>query len=276
MAEGPHVAEVERWRAGRLAALTGPSGWLTVVGLHWLDEGVHSIGSGDGSDLRLAPDRAPADLGAIEVDADRVTFLPLDASVTLEGRPVTEPLELTDDGEGSPTILEVGSLRMYVIRRMEDRRALRVRDLESPARRTFHGIEHFPVDARWRFEATFEPYEPPRISRVPTVLDSEEVYPTPGALAFDHEGETYRLDAFLEHGETDLFVIFADGTTGRDTYGGGRYLYTKPADDRGIVALDFNRAYNPPCVFTAHATCALPLPQNRLPFRVEAGEKRYE
>jgi uncharacterized protein (DUF1684 family) len=114
------------------------------------------------------------------------------------------------------------------------------------------------------------------VSQVPTVLDVLEVYATPGAVAFDHDGATHRLDAFLEPDETDLFIVFADLTTGSETYGGGRYLYAEPPDERGTVALDFNRAYNPPCVFTNAATCALPLPQNRLPFRVEAGEKRYE
>jgi uncharacterized protein (DUF1684 family) len=207
----------------------------------------------------------------------RATFVAAPGSpVVHAGGPVTKPLELRDDLEGQPTVLEVGSLRLHVIRRYEDHVAVRVRDLESPARKAFPGIEHYPVDGRWRFEAWFEPYEPPRVSRVQTVLDMEEMYSTPGALAFDHGGATYRLDAFLEPGETDLFIVFADLTNGRDTYGGGRYLYTKPADARGMVDLDFNRAYNPPCVFTVHATCALPLSRNRLPFRVEAGEKRYE
>src|SRR5207253_7975497 len=100
--------------------------------------------------------------------------------------------------------------------------------------------------------------------------------PTPGALVFEVGGAAHRLDAFLEPGETDLFVVFGDLTNGKETYGGGRYLYTAPPDGRGTVVLDFNKAYNPPCVFTAHATCALPLPQNRLDLRVDAGEKRYE
>jgi hypothetical protein len=192
------------------------------------------------------------------------------------GTPVDAPIPLRDDVDGPPTVLQMGSLRLHVIRRYADRLAVRVRDVESPARAAFRGIEHYPVDDRWRFEARFDPYEPSRVSEVPTILDVPEVYATPGAVVFEHESETHRLDAFLEPGETDLFIVFADLTTGTETYGGGRYLYTEPPDERGRVVLDFNRAYNPPCVFTEHATCALPLPQNRLPFRVEAGEKRYE
>lgn len=272
-----HEEEVERWRAARIARLTGPDGWLTVVGLHWLADGVNSIGADPTNTIVLPADRAPSRVGAIRLGSGRPTFAP-DAGVHVisDGRAVTGPLELRDDLEGSPTVLELGSLRFHVIRRYQDHLAVRVRDLESRARAGFHGIEHYPVGGRWRIEARFEPYQPPKVSRVPTVLDMEEVYETPGALVFEYEGETHRLDAFLEAGETDLFIVFADQTTGKQTYGGGRYLYTKQADHRGIVVLDFNRAYNPPCVFTAHATCALPLPQNRLPFPVLAGEKRYQ
>ena len=107
-------------------------------------------------------------------------------------------------------------------------------------------------------------------------MQKPEAYRVPGALAFEIDGVTHRLDAFLEEGETDLFVVFGDLTNRTETFGGGRYLYTDPPDEHGIVVLDFNRAYNPPCVFTAHATCPLPLPQNRMSIQVEAGEKRYE
>ena len=248
-----------------------------MVGLHWLDRGANPVGSDPGTAVLLPSDRAPARVGVIELVEDVARFLPQPgAAVAVNGRALTDAVTLSDDHDGSPTVLEVGSLRVHLIRRFGDRLGVRVRDLESAARRAFRGIDHYPVREQWRFDARFEPYDPPRISRVPTVLDLEEAYSTPGTLAFEHEGKIYRLDAFLEPGETDLFIVFADATTGTETYGGGRYLYTKPPDERGHVVLDFNRAYNPPCVFTAHATCALPLAHNRLPFRVEAGERRYD
>lgn len=277
MSPGSHADAVERWRAGRIARLTGPEGWLTVVGLHWLRDGANPVGSGPSNVVLLPRGRSPDRVGTIVLSRDGASFVPDPGSpVVHAGHPVTAPLQLRDDLKEMPTVLELGSLRLHVIRRYQDHLAVRVRDLESPARKGFRGVEHYPVEERWRFEARFEPYDPPRISRAPTVLDMEEIYPTPGALAFEHDGATHRLDAFLEPGETDLFIVFGDVTNGRETYGGGRYLYTTQADERGIVDLDFNRAYNPPCVFTAHATCAIPLPQNRLPFRVEAGEKRYQ
>jgi uncharacterized protein (DUF1684 family) len=73
----------------------------------------------------------------------------------------------------------------------------------------------------------------------------------------------------------DLFIIFKDLTSGKETYAAARYLYAKPPDKSGRTIVDFNKSYNPPCVFTHFATCPLPPPQNRLPIRIEAGEKKY-
>ena len=271
-----HEEEVERWRAGRLRKLTGPDGWLSLVGLGWLQEGSNSIGSDPGSDVVLPAGKAPALLGTIELHGGRATLRP-DPGTGLQhdGEPVRASLALRDDADGAePTVVTLGPLSFHLIRR-ERALAVRVRDSESPARDEFRGIEHFPVDARWRIEARFEPYDPPRVARAPTILGSEETYAVPGRLAFRNAGAPLQLEPFLEPGETDLFVVFGDLTNRSDTYEGGRYLYAEPPGPDGRVALDFNRAYNPPCVFTPYATCALPVPENRLPIRVEAGEKRY-
>jgi uncharacterized protein (DUF1684 family) len=267
-----HLNDVEAWRAGRLAALTGPGGWLTVVGFTWLHEGANTVGSGPESDVVIRG--VPGKLGVIEVrDGSATGRFDPDAGVTKSGKDVTS-VPLRDDREGHPTVLQVGSVRFHVLWR-EGRLALRVKDTNSPARAAFTGIEHYPVDIRWRLEARFEPYDPPRLVPVPTVLGHDETYRLPGALAFEVDGATQRLDAFLEDRGTDLFIVFGDLTNRDETYGGGRFLYVRPPED-GVVVLDFNRAYNPPCAFTPHATCALPVPQNRLPIRVDAGEQRYE
>jgi len=69
--------------------------------------------------------------------------------------------------------------------------------------------------------------------------------------------------------------VFSDATSGRQTYGGGRFLSTPPPDADGHVILDFNRATNPPCAFTPHATCPMPPLENRLPVAVTAGEQAW-
>jgi uncharacterized protein len=272
--ENDYLEEIERWRAARLKRLAGPEGWLTLIGLWWLHEGVNSIGSGLSSEVRLPAGKAPAHIGSIQVANMKATaeFDP-ESGVTCEGQPVST-LELHDDTDNRPTILRMGSMSFFVIRR-EDELAVRVRDSESESRHEFRGIEHYKVDPSWRIETRFRSYDPPRQARAQTVLGTQETYVVPGAVEFEIGVKTYALDVFLEDPDDDLFVIFGDLTNRSETFGGGRYIYTPQAGQDGTVLLDFNKAYNPPCVFTPYATCPLPLPQNRLPVRIEAGEKRY-
>jgi uncharacterized protein (DUF1684 family) len=150
-------------------------------------------------------------------------------------------------------------------------RFLRVRDSESPVRRRFRSIERFPVDPAWRVTARLE-------ARVGSTVDIENqlgqltAEPTVGTLVFELAGRRCELTPIGKEGDR-LFVVFADSTSGVTTYAGGRFLSTDPVGSGGSVVLDFNRAYNPPCVFTPYATCPLPPPENVLPVAVTAGEK---
>jgi uncharacterized protein (DUF1684 family) len=97
--------------------------------------------------------------------------------------------------------------------------------------------------------------------------------PSPGYVEFTLDGRSLRLEPVIEEpGADELFYIFRDQTAGKETYPAGRFLYSA-MPKQGAVVLDFNKAYSPPCAFTAYATCPLPPPQNRLPVRLEAGEK---
>ncbi len=91
-------------------------------------------------------------------------------------------------------------------------------------------------------------------------------------MTFQKDGREFRLEPMLDEGK--LFFVLRDQTSGKTTYGASRFLYTEPAKD-GLVLLDFNKAENPPCAFTAYATCPLPPPQNRLALAITAGEKNY-
>lgn len=268
-----YAQEIERWRARRLARLTAPDGWLTLVGLHWLQEGDNPLGSDPSKLVVLPSDEALGRAGTITLEKGVVT-LQADpgAGLTNDGRPVTT-MVLRDDTEGDPKVIQLGSLSFHVIDRA-GRLAVRVRDADNPARTAFGGIDSYPVDPRWRLEARFEPSEPPREALVPNVLGFDETMVVPGALSFEVDGAAHRLLAFTETGTPDLFVVFGDLTNEDETYRGGRYLYAAPPGDDGLVVVDFNKAYNPPCAFTPHATCVLPLPENRLPIRVPAGERR--
>lgn len=265
-----YADEIAAWQKERVEGLRKPDGWLTLAGLDWLREGDNRVGSAPDSEVVLPPTTPPR-VGVLRLEDGGVTFHAVPGvKVTHEGEPV-RTLALTSDADGEPTVLEVGAVSFFVIAR-GDRLGVRVRDRESLTLANFEGLEFYPADLAWRLEARFEPYDPPKTIPIATVLGMVEETPSEGALAFEVGGKTYRLDV-LPGDEETYFVIFADTTNGRDTYGAGRYLYPlKPGPD-GTTVLDFNHAINPPCAFTQFATCPLPPPQNDLPFAVEAGEK---
>jgi uncharacterized protein len=270
-ADDAYRAEVERWRREREERLKAEDGWLTVVGLHWLEEGAHAMGRDPG--LAVALPAGPGRAGVVERRGPQVkATLAEGLGATLNGRPASGTVELTSDADGPANVLAFASLRLSVIKR-GGRYGLRVRDAESPARRGFTGLRWFPVDEAWRVRARFEPARSPRTIPIPNVLGQVEPMPTPGRVVFTLGGREHSLEPVLERGETQLFFIFRDETAGGDTYPAGRFLYADPPRD-GSVVLDFNRAYSPPCAFTDFATCPLPPPQNRLPLRIEAGELR--
>jgi uncharacterized protein (DUF1684 family) len=266
-------SEIEAWRAARLARLKAEDGWPTVVGLFWLEDGVNTFGSARDNAIVL-PGSAPAHMGSILLRNGRASVEVLPGiDLTADDERIARSRVLASDAAKSATRLRYGTLLFYLIER-RGRLAVRVKDSQSEARRNFHGLEYFPIDPSWRLEARFEPYDPPKPISVPNVLGHDDSEKSPGALVFERNGQTYRLDPVLEPGETDYFVIFGDATNGKETYGAGRFLYVKPPVD-GKTLIDFNNAYNPPCVFTDYATCPLPPAQNRLKVRVEAGEKEY-
>jgi hypothetical protein len=262
-----HASEVEAWREGRYAALRRDIGWLTLAGLGWLKPGENRIGNGPEADVRLpsGPDIA----GTITV-TDRRAFA--SGAFTHGGEPARD-LELVSDRDGEPTLLELGDLRICVIDR--GRLAVRTWDTASERRRAFAGIDHWPVDPAWKLVARFEPTPDVRIS-VPDVLGTVDEEASPGTVAFEVDGFEHRLQGLTGGPNGELWLVFGDATNGNETYGGGRFLYTDAPSADGSVVVDFNRSYNPPCVFSPYATCPLPWPANRLPIRVEAGERMLE
>lgn len=266
---------VEQWKADRLASLTSEAGWLALTGLFWLKPGENTFGSAGTNALHLdSPSLAP-EAGTFVLEGNAVRF---DArphgGVTHEGRAVTD-IALAADSTGEPTLLESGTLTFYVIERA-GHLGIRVRDSANPLRTKFHGLDYFPNDDSWVMDARFEPYEPHKKIPIVNILGMRENMDSPGALVFMHGGKEYRLDALLEDpSDTDLFIMFADATSGGETYGAGRFMYV-PLPHDGLVRLNFNQAYNPPCAFNTFATCPLPPAQNRLAVRVEAGELTYD
>jgi uncharacterized protein (DUF1684 family) len=250
-----------KWRENRAARLRSDDGWLTLVGLQWLNDGENKIEN-------------PPSGGKVVLQNGVVTLLP-NPALTIDGKPVTAPVPLVDDtNDKGPTIVSSGTVHFHVIKRAP-KFALRVKDTNSPARTHFLGLDYFPVAPQWRVEAHFEPFNPPHHVAITNVLGMTSDEIAPGLLTFTAEGKEYKLEPILEQGEKDYFIIFKDATSGKETYAAARYVYAHPPDKNGMTVIDFNKAYNPPCAFTPFATCPLPPPQNRLPFRIEAGEKKY-
>jgi len=266
-----YIAEIEQWHSKRIERLRKENSWLNVVGLHWLEEGKNSFGSAEENDI-LFPEGSPLIIGNIFLEDSMVVFKSADkVNVTIDGQVVSESA-LKEDLTGEPTILELGSLRWFIIKR-DDRYGIRLRDLASPLVKEFDGIKRFPVSEDWKITASFEAYEPPKVISLPTQIGTVKEEPSPGAVVFEKDGQTYRIDA-VDTGKR-LWLIFADETSGEETYGAGRYLYIDKPDSTGKVIVDFNLAYNPPCVFTKFATCSFPPKQNFLKLRITAGEKMW-
>jgi len=191
--------------------------------------------------------------------------------VALNGRAFSGTVSLKHDVDDDKSDkLTIGPIQFYVIDR-DGRLAVRVKDAQSATLRNFKGTQFFPINPEFRFEARFIP-SPMKVN-VPNVLGRAELQDSPGLVEFSYKGHKYQLRPIFE-GKT-LFFIFKDLTSKKETYQAGRMVNT-PLPKDGKVVLDFNKAYNPPCIFSPYATCPLPLKENILPIRIEAGELRYD
>lgn len=264
--------EIEEWRTKRVERLKSENGWLTICGLFWLKEGENKFGTDSSNVIILPSGKAPKFAGSIFLK-DSILRLQAQPRANIKYKDsVVTSMIIKSDADGNPTVLNLGSLNFYVIKRGEQI-GVRVKDKDNPSRLNFKGLEYFPTDPIWRFEAKFEPYNPPKVIQIVNVLNKVSNDTCPGAIAFEFDGKMFRLDALREGKE--FFIIFADETSGKETYGMGRFLSADLPDSNNTVILDFNKAYNPPCAFTVFATCPTPPKQNRLALRIEAGEKTY-
>jgi uncharacterized protein len=262
-----YAQEVEHWRTEHQRKLAADYGWLTVVGLDWLKEGDNGVGADPSSQVPLPPGSAPPHVAVISLHAGKVVLHPaVGIPLTLNGKPATETTLREDDD-----ILAINHLKFYLIRR-GDRAGIRLKDNDSQARKHFQGLSWYPVDPAWRIQAKFTPWPAPHSLVFHNTIGQEETDPSPGYVTFQKDGREFHLEPTLDEGK--LFFVLRDQTSGKTTYGASRFLYSEQAQN-GTVLLDFNQAENPPCAFTAYATCPLPPPQNRLALAITAGEKKY-
>ncbi len=264
-----HTALVD-WRAAYAARLAAPDGWWAVVGLDWLGEGAHRLGSDADCAVRTPPTTA-AHVATLAVDGDVVVVEPAGPNrLWADGAPVEGVVRVA--GADQPFALgpEEGAVRSVVLRR-GDRHGVRTYDPRQAVERAAGaGVGWFAIEPGWRVPARFVPAAPDEHVAIVNALGDALELPAAGWLRFEHAGATHALLATWS-GER-LFLNFRDATNGASTYGAGRFLTVDPPV-AGRAWLDFHLAHHPPCAHTPHATCPLPPLENRLPFAVTAGER---
>jgi uncharacterized protein (DUF1684 family) len=234
-----------------------------------VEEGVSTVGSDPASTIVL-PDRAPKQIGILTRHGQAFSFEPTDGTpVAINGHAVTRSTNLKVAKAPEPSDrVSLGDF-LFAVRPIGEAFYLLLQDSQSSFLREFKGSTWFPIDRAYRIEAKFSPYEQEQTVLVPYTGGSTEVFKAPGDVVFELMGQTLRLRVFVTGDR--LLAMFQDQTSGKETYGGGRYLEAA-APQGGKTVLDFNKAYNPYCAFSPYAACPIPPRQNRLPVRIAAGE----
>ena len=269
-----YAAARASWHARRIAGIAGPTGWIALAGLFWLDGAHYSMGSDRTNDLVL-PASVARRLGSLSVASRTVRFTAAaGADVRHDSARVDTITMLSDTNGRKPTILTSGPLRLELLDRT-GRLALRVTDSTHALRRAFTGIDLYPVDTSVRVMAKLVPHPTPRKFTTINVVGLPEDYEGMGILHFAVHGKALTMDAARQPGDSMLYLIFRDSSSDAESYAAGRFLRAPIPGPDGWTVLDFNMAYNPPCAFTAFSTCPLPPRQNILAVRIAAGEKKY-
>ena len=280
--DGRFKEETAAWRSQHTSDLLKPDGWLSLVGLEWLQLGDNSVGSAPDNKIHLS--KGPAHLAVLHLEGDNVTLNPppggFPQDFLVSGAPAkTQSLRAEGNKDKFAPRMTIGDLNLYVIRR-ESRFALRIKDAQSPSITGFHGLKWYPPDISFRLLAKWIPYTPHKTISLATLVGTNYDQPVPGFAEFALAGKTWRLEPVLEDpAVAKLFFILRDTTSTTTTYQAARFLYTgfpsKGLDKPGELVLDFNRLENPPCAYIPYSTCPLPPPGNRLPIPLFVGEQRY-
>ena len=266
-----YISEISTWQSLRIDSLKGKTGYLNLAGLFWLTPGENSIGS-DSSNTFIFPEISPPFLGSFTLRNDSVWFKQSAETIVKISDVGSPDSALVYTPDGLMRSMRYKSLSWFVLQRGEDV-GIRLKDYNHPLLDSFNHIDNYPIDAGWRVLATWEEYETPKMVIIKNQVGMDLDMPVYGAFNFELKGEQYTLEPVGElEGDTYFTMIF-DETSGDTTYGSGRYIDVPKPNEKGEALLDFNKAYNPPCAFTEYATCTFPHAANRLPLRIEAGEK---
>jgi len=278
-AESEWRQDLDAWRARRALEVDAQDGWLTLAGLEWLKPGANSVGAAADNGIQLHA-QAPDHIGLFTVSDKTVqlaaTIDGFPPDLTIDGQPAKEgPLAVG----AKASVIGWHGLSMVVLDR-GGRYALRIKDADSPARKSFQGLNWYAADPQLSVEASWIPFNTPHVEAIPTGLGTTLDLPAPGVAVFKLGDLKLTLEPVLQNpDDKTLFFIISDATGKDGTYAGGRYLHA-PLPDHGLdkpgkLILDFNRLENPACAYTSYASCPKPPEGNKLAVPIEAGEKRF-
>ncbi|MBI5352399.1 MAG: DUF1684 domain-containing protein [Chloroflexi bacterium] len=259
---------INEWRKERNETIRKENGWLALAGLYWLKLGKNLLGSDPKSEI-LLPERLPANIGHLEYNGRSVSLRTDPAKKIKVNSTETDFAILQPDTSDDPSYIQLEDVQLVVIQR-GNKFGVRLWDNQRKERQSFPARTWFDINEDFRLPATYTPYDRPKMSYFPGVTGEKSEFPVDGYLSFQFNNKDYQLDINKEDDGT-FFIRFSDPTSQDETYPTGRYLVAEVEAD-GKIFIDFNKAYCPPCAFTDFATCVFAPEQNRLDFKVTAGE----
>ncbi len=256
--------ELQAWRAEKDREMLGPGSPLAYVGPRKLEAGHNVFGSGPDDNQRFDRPGLPPRALDLYVQDVRVRLIPLLPIVALNGQPAVEVLLRPGDR------VEVGPLDI----RIRGPGEVVILDQARPERLAYKGLHYLPTDGRYRVPATVESIPSGKTLTLDTTQHQQRQLQLKGIVHFQLSGQRFSLEGFQLDRPEDLFVVFKDATSGKETYGPGRFLWVRAPPD-GQTVIDFNQAWNPLCAYSDGYNCPLAPPENRLTIAIPVGEAPY-
>ncbi len=272
--DNEYVNSINQWHRARIEDLKKPNGWLNLEGLFWLHKGNNTFGKEKGADCHYDNSEFPNLLGSFIYEGDSVVWVNnKEVAININKTKSNPGQAYKVFGNNTKDAVMDWSHFSWVVIKREDKVGIRFRNLNAQTLLSFKDIERFPIKKEWHIKGKLvQPAQ--NFLMITNVLGQTAATKNAGKFEFEKNGQIFSLDV-IDEGGKNLFIVFADQTSGVSTYGAGRFIELPKPDAAGNTEIDFNNAYNPPCAFTAFATCPLPPKQNRLALKIEAGEKNY-
>jgi uncharacterized protein len=270
-----YMAEIEAWRQDMDAQMRspGPGGWLAIVGMYPLKEGLNTIGSAPDSDV-LLPAGTPSRLGVVDFRDQHGTLTVTTKEPVLVDGIETKQAKLRNYYEpGGMSVVQVQQVSFGIMQWASDPYNIRVWDANSSKRLNFTGRVWFPIDPKYRVQGYFKPYTNQKQMTVDHTGGQTQELVNIGKVEFELMEHSFIFEAAAsEKGPDYVWLLMRDATSGKSTYGAGRFMMARFVGD-DTVELDFNKFYHPPCAFCDFTTCPMPPRDNVFPFAIEAGER---